>query len=248
VDHPEGTGETFAPVLKREQTSLGLALATPLGKRFNFGGGVEWRRANIRDEVHGSFSEGEAEAVRFSAGAILQIEEWNIGISAQTEYKASGDITFNAPPLLTNIDLDPDLRGNNGFLIISPAPFRFSLQDPASIRFGIATPYAFGRLRLSVDAEYKDFTSGVPIERWQFYGGGIFKLFSNVDLGFGVFTFAKDYSAFVDGPESEIFWTVGGAVELAQLRFSATFMDGDLLTEDFKGQRFFSLAIGYVIP
>jgi hypothetical protein len=246
VDHPEGTGETFAPILKREQTSLGLALAAPLGKHFYFGGGVEWRRANIRDEIYTSFTEGDAEAVRFSAGAILQIDEWNIGISAQTKYKASGDITFNTP-LSTNIDLDPDLRGNNNFLIIRPEPFRFSIQDPASIRFGIATPYAFGRLRLSVDAEYKDFNDDAPIERWQVYGGGAFDLFSNVHLGFGLFTFAKDYSAFIDGPESETFLTLGGSIELAQLRLSASFMDGDILNQDFKGQRIINFAVGYMM-
>jgi hypothetical protein len=67
-------------------------------------------------------------------------------------------------------------------------------------------------------------------------------------LGFGAFTFRKDYSAYIEGPDSETFLTVGGSVELSQFRFSASFMDGDLLTQDFVGQQFIDFAIGFVIP
>jgi hypothetical protein len=143
----------------------------------------------------------------------------------------------------------PDQMGNNQRLILTSSDnFRFSNEEPATIRLGLATPYAFGRLRLSADAEYKDFTSEIPIERWQFYSGGLFKLTPNFDLGFGAFTFARDYSAFIEGPQSETFLTVGASVKFASLRLSASFMDSDLLTKDFVGQQFFNFAVGYGIP
>jgi hypothetical protein len=250
IDHPEGTGEFIDAASRREQFSLGLSLALPLRERFSLGGGVEWQRASLRDEIWHTVAEGDGDAVRFAIGAILQVNDWNMGIAAQTNSKVSGDVTFEDSEPLVQIDpqVDPVRNNNNARLIARPEQFGFSHEEPATIRFGLATPYVFGRLRLSADAEYKDFNSEYPIERWQFYGGGIFRLASNVDLGFGAFTFAKDYSAYIDGSESETFWTVGVAIELAQFRLSASFMDGDLFTQNFSGQQFVNFAVSFVVP
>jgi hypothetical protein len=246
IDHPDGTGEFLFTSFQRKQTSIGLVLATSLGERFDLGSGVEWRRSNARDELNQIVLEGSAEALRFSVGAILKLWEWQGGISAQTKYKASGDfIAQNSQPII-RVD-SPEQYGNNARLEVSAEKFPFYNEEPATIRFGLATPMAFGRLRFNADAEYTDFESDVPIERWQFYGGGSLKLAPNLNLGFGAFTFAKDYSAYIEGPDSEIFWTVGASIEWASLRFSANFMDSDLLTKDFVGQQFFNFAIGYAI-
>ncbi len=241
-NHPDETGEFVEPVSRREQTSLGMAFATAVAKNFSFGGGLEWRRSRFHDQILRLYTKGQAEAVRFSIGAILQIRDWNMGISAQGKYNAAGDGEF------TPISDILDTLGQRIRYDPLPLPFQFSIEEPASIRLGIATPYAFDRLRLSADAEYKDFNSEDPIERWQFYGGGMVKLMSNVDLSFGAFTFRKDYSAYIEGPKSEIFWTVGASVEISQFRFSGSFMDGDLLTEGFVGQRFINFAVGFVVP
>ncbi len=240
----ENTGEFLKASFKRYQTSLGLVLAAPLGEQFHLGGGVEWHRSGFRDEINQASAEGDAEAVRFTAGAILRIKDWSAGIAAQTKYKASDDFTFKNNSLLVNIDPDPSA---GGFNLLMPSAFQFSYEEPATIRFGVATPNAFGRLRLNADVEYKDFSSNIPIERWQFYGGGNFQLAPNVHLGFGAFTFAKDHSAYIADPESEIFWSVGGAIALAPFRFSASFMDSDLLTKNFAGQQFLNFAVGYAI-
>jgi hypothetical protein len=243
---PDGTGQVFEPEMAREQTSLGLTLATALGEPLYLGGGVEWRRSSIQDEISSIHSEGNANAVRFSLGAILKVRQWHIGVTAQTKYKASGDITFkDNTPLEVRLDPDPSRAG---FELTSLISSRFSNEDPATLRLGVATPYAFGRLRFSADAEYKDFEGTVPIERWQFYGGGSVKLTPNFNLGLGAFTFRKDYSAYIEGPDSETFWTVGGSLELAQFRFSGSFMDSNLLTEDFVGQRFINFAVSFVVP
>jgi hypothetical protein len=244
---PDGTGQVYEPEMAREQTSLGLTLATSLGEPLYLGGGVEWRRSSIQDEIISIRSEGDADAVRFSLGAILKIRQWHLGVAAQTKYKASGDITYkDKAPLEIRIDPDPSRGGP--FELTPLITSRFSNEDPATIRFGVATPYTFGRLRLSADAEYKDFESTVPIERWQFYGGGSVKLTPNFNLGFGAFTFRKDYSAYIEGPDSEFFWTVGGSVELSQFRFSGSFMDGDLFTQNFAGQRFINFAVSFIVP
>lgn len=240
---PDGTGQVYEPEMAREQTSLGMSLATSFGEQLYFGGSVEWRRSSIQDELSSINSEGDADAVRFSVGAILQARQWHVGISVQTKYEASGYLKFKSGPAFLRVDPS---RGNNGFLRLSPV--KFSNEDPATIRLGLATPYAFGRLRFNADAEYKDFNNDEPIERWQFYGGGTFKLVSNVHLGFGAFTFRKDYSAYIEGPKSETFWTIGASVEISQLRFSGSFMDGDLLSKDFVGQQFINFAISFVIP
>ncbi len=249
VEHPEGTGEFLEASLERRQISLGLALATSWGEHFHLGGGVEWRRSSVSDRLSISVAEGHADGVRLSIGTIFQISQWYLGIVAQSKYKATGDASLKDNAPLVRIDVPPEQRGN--YELINPASaeeFPFSNEEPAAIRFGVATPYAFGRLRFSADAEYKDFESTVPIERWQFYGGGSVKLTSNFNLGLGAFTFRKDYSAYIEGPDSEIFWTVGGSLEFSQFRFSGSFMDSDLLTEDFVGQQFFNFAIGFVIP
>lgn len=247
-DHPEGTGEFIEPLMKREQTSIGLAIATAFGKKFLLGGGVEWRRSSLRENMINTAGEGDAGAVRFSAGAIMQVSHWHIGLSAQTKYKASGDVTF-APALpLVNITIPSDQLGNQRPIVVRAEGFRFSAEEPATIRLGLMTPDIFDRLHFSADAEYKSFEKNAPIKRWQFYGGGNVTLTPALHWRFGAFTFTKDYSAFIEGPHSEVFWTTGAALELSQFRFSASFMDSDLLTKDFVGQQFFSIAVGYVIP
>lgn len=247
-DNPEGTGEFIEPLMKREQTSIGLALATTLGKKFLLGGGLEWRRSSLRENMLNAAGEGDANAVRFSAGAIMQINRWRLGLSAQTNYKASGAVNF-APALpLVLVTIPSDELGNQRPIVVRAEGFRFSAEEPTTIRLGLTTPDIWGRLRFSADAEYKNFENNAPIKRWQFYSGGAVTLASNLRWSFGAFTFTKDYSAFIEGPHSEVFWTTGGTLELSQLRFSASFMDSDLLTKDFVGQQFVSFAVGYVIP
>jgi hypothetical protein len=41
---------------------------------------------------------------------------------------------------------------------------------------------------------------------------------------------------------------VGGSVELSQFRFSGSFMDGDLFTQNFAGQRFINFAVSFIVP
>jgi hypothetical protein len=247
-DNPDGSSEFVEPLMKREQTSVGLALATALGKKFLLGGGVERRRSSLRENMINTTGEGDANAVRFSAGAILQVSNWRIGLSAQTRYKASGAVNF-APTLpLVLVTIPSDEPGNQRPIVVRAEGFRFSAEEPTTIRLGLATPDVFDRLRFSADAEYKNFENNAPIKRWQFYGGGTVKLTSNLHWGFGAFTFTKDYSAFIEGPNSETFWTVGGTLEFSQFRFSASFMDSDFFTKNFAGQQFVNFAIGYVIP
>jgi hypothetical protein len=246
---PDGTGQVYEPEMAREQTSLGMSLAASFNEQLYLGAGMEWRRSSIREEISDIRAEGDADAVRFSAGAILQVRQWHMGFSVQSRYKASAEVTYNAGDPLVRIDGPDEGRRPSDFYELSSAQFSFASHEPITLRFGIATPDVFGRLRLSADAEHKDFAStDDPIERWQFYGGGTFKLVSNVHLGFGAFTFRKDYSAYIEGPDSEVFLTAGGSVEFSQFRFSASFMDSDLLTADFVGQQFFNFAIGFVIP
>ena len=102
-------------------------------------------------------------------------------------------------------------------------------------------------LRRSADAEYLDFDQDRPITRWQFYGGGTVQVTSSLQLGVGCFTFRKDYGDFIDGPQTEIFLTAGGTLTIAALRLTASYMDGDLLNQDFQGQRFLNLALGYAL-
>ncbi len=249
VINPDGIAVSDELDSRREHLSLGLTLATSLGDHVTLGGGAEWRRASIQEEFFSMRAEGDAEAVRFSAGAIFRISQWCLGIAAQSKYKATGDISLKNDVPFVLIDVPPGQVGNNQSIYqLSSEKFPFSNEDPATIRFGAVSPYAFGRLRFSADAEFKDFKSDEPIERWQFYGGGTFKLVSGVHLGFGAFTFRKDYSAYIEGPKSETFWTVGATVEISQFRFSGSFMDGDLFSKDFAGQKFANCAIGFVIP
>jgi hypothetical protein len=91
---PDGTGQVYEPEMTREQTSLGVSLAASFGEQLHLGGGVEWRRSSIQDEISSIRSEGDADAVRFSLGAILKIRQWHLGAAAQTKYKASGNITY----------------------------------------------------------------------------------------------------------------------------------------------------------
>jgi hypothetical protein len=245
---PAGTGDFVDALIKREQTSLGLTLATAFGEQLYIGGSLEWRRSSIQEEIIRTRAEGDADGARFSLGAIIQVSQWSFGVAAQSKYEASGDITFKNTAPLVGVDIPPGQRGNNAFYPVRADEFPFDYEEPAAIRFGVATPHAFGRVSLSADAEYKDFDSEAPIEPWQFYGGGNLLLTSNLQLGFGAFTFRKDYSAFIDGPESETFWTVGGVLELSQFRFSGSFMDSDLFSQDFVGQQFINFAISYVIP
>jgi hypothetical protein len=235
--------------MAREQTSLGMSLAASFGEQLCLGAGVEWRRSSIREEISDIHAEGDADAVRFSLGAILQVRQWHLGISAQSRYKASAEVTYDDSVPLIRTDVPSEGRRPADFYRVSSARFSFSYHEPITIRFGLATPYVFGRLRFSADAENKDFAStDDPIEPWQFYGGGNLKLTSNVHLGFGAFTFRKDYSAYIEGPDSEVFLTAGGSLEFSQFRFSGSFMDGDLLTENFAGQRFINFAVSFVVP
>lgn len=246
---PDGTGQVYEPEMAREQTSIGMSLAASFNEQLYLGAGMEWRRSSIREEISDIRAAGDADAVRFSAGAILQVRQWHMGFSVQSRYKASAEVTYNAGDSLVRIDGPDEGRRPSDLYKVSSAQFSFASHEPITLRVGIATPDVFGRLRLSADAEYKDFAStDDPIESWQFYGGGNFKLVSNVHLGFGAFTFRKDYSAYIEGPDSETFLTVGGSVELSQFRFSASFMDSDLFTKDFVGQKFANFAIGFVIP
>ncbi|MCG3118231.1 MAG: hypothetical protein ALAOOOJD_00394 [bacterium] len=247
-DNPEGSGEFVDPLMKREQTSIGLALATAVGEKILLGGGVEWRRSSLRENVLNTTGAGDDDAVRFSAGAIMQVSNWHIGLAAQTKYKASGGVNFTPALPLVNITIPSDQLGNQRPIVVRAEGFRFSAEEPATIRLGLMTPDIFDRLHFSADAEYKSFAKNAPIKRWQFYGGGNVALTPGLHWSFGVFTFTKDYSAFIEGPHSEIFWTTGGTLEISRWRFSASFMDSDLLTKDFVGQQFVSLAVGYVIP
>ena len=245
---PTGTGEFVDPVLQREQTSVGLNLAAALGEQLYLGGSLEWRRSSVQEEIIRMRAEGDADGVRFSLGAIFQVSQWRFGVAAQSKYEVSGDIALENIAPLVRFEVPPGQRGNNAFYPVRIDEVPFDYAEPASIRFGVATPHAFGRLSLSADAEYKDYDSTAPIERWQFYGGGNLLLTSNLQMGLGAFTFRKDYSAFIDGPASETFWTVGTVVELAQFRFSGSFMDSALFSQNSAGQQFINFAISYVIP
>jgi hypothetical protein len=226
--------------MKREQISMGLVLASALGKQFYFGGGVEWRSSGLRERFTRVRTQDDAQAVRFSAGAILNVLDWHIGISGQTRYQAIDNERFQS-------------RRRNFFNSFGPfdetsaSSISFVEAEPATARLGIATPYVFGRLRFSADAEYKNFGEEAPIAPWQFYGGGTFKLASNAYLSFGGFTSAKDYSNYLDYLD-DAYLTAGGMIELAQFRLSASLMNSQLLAKNFAKQQFVNFAISYVIP
>ena len=158
-------------VMKREQISLGMALASVLGKQFYLGGGVEWRSSVLRERFFRMRTPDDAAAVRFSAGAILNVWDWRIGISGQTKYHA--------------LDLEKDYTPGRLFFEFDETPASsasFVEAEAATMRLGIATPYVLGRLRFNADAEYKNFAHEAFIAPWQFYGGGTFKLAANVYL------------------------------------------------------------------
>lgn len=226
-----------SPVLKREQTSLGLVLATVLGNQLYLGGGVEWRSSGVRERFFRLRTQADAEAVRFSAGAIIKVLDWRIGISGQTRYEAIGNGSYQTPArdFFNSFDpFDEAPAGSGSFVEI----------EPATMRLGVATPYALGRLRFNADAEYKNFDNEAPLASWQFYGGGTLKLVSNAYLSFGGFSSTKDYSNYLD----DAYLTAGGIIELAQFRLSASFIDSALLAQNIAGQQFVNFALSYVIP
>ncbi len=207
---------------QRNEIALGLAGATAVTPQLYLGGSVEWRRAHMRNDVAQAFVEGDDTGLRFSLGAVGLVKQWQFGLSAQSRYEATS--------------------------ALPAASSRFVREEPATIRLGLMTPAILQRLRLSADAEYKNFADDAPVKKWQFHGGGKLALLPGIQLGFGAFTFLKDYSAFIDGPESEIFLTSGATVQLSSFRVSVSYLDGDLLNKNFAGQRFLNLALGYTIP
>lgn len=249
VDHPDGTGEFMEWSMEREQTSLGLVLATALSEQLVVGGGLEWRRAIVRDQLSSTIFEGKADDFRYSFGMILKVHDWNIGVAAQSRYKSSGHAKLKSSPRLgvvDDVDPPPGTGGNNQLPSLETDTFPFSSIEPSTFRFGIMTPYALDRLRFSFDLEYKDFEDADLIEPWQYYGGVSLKLTPHAHVSFGAFTFSNNYRKFIDGPASETFLTVGGEIELSRLRFSVNFIDGDLLADEFTGQQFVNFA-GYVL-
>lgn len=217
-----GAAEAGRPQQHRNEIAIGLALATAVTPQFYLGGGVEWRRAGMRDEFAQAPAESDDAGMRFSLGAIGLVRQWQFGVSAQSRYEATNTL--------------------------GEATSRFVKEEPTTVRLGITTPAIFTRVHLSADVEYKDFDNDDPIKKWQFYGGGRVSLSPNLHLGLGAFTFLKDYSAFVDGPESEVFLTTGARVQISSFHFSACYLDGDLLNKNFAGQRFVNFAVGYGIP
>ncbi len=224
---PAGTNAVETTKLRREEHALGVALATSVHERFHLGGSVQWRRASMTDEIPQAWAEGSDSAWRLAVGARWQYRDWQFGLAAQSRYQATNALTMRSPAQTTE---------------------RFLQEEPATLRLGLTTPLLFQRLRLSADAEFKDFKANFPIEKWQCYGGGILSLSPQVEVGFGAFTFLKDYSAFVDGPESEIFLTGGAHVQLGRVRLTASVLDGDLLNRNFAGQRGVNLALGCAMP
>jgi hypothetical protein len=231
----------------REQTSFGLVLARTVSKQFVVGAGLEWRRATVRDQLRSTVYEGNADALRFSLGMILQVHDWNLGIAAQSRYKASGHTKYQPQrPLVVAVFPVDWYEGNDRLPSLEPDAFPFSSIEPSTFRFGIKTPF-LDRIRFNVDVEYKDFEDDDLIEPWQFYGGANLRLTSHAQLSLGAFTFSNEYRKFIDGPSSETFLTVGGEIELSPIRFSVNFIDGDLLADDFAGQQFVNVAVGYVL-
>lgn len=239
---PDGSGETVEPVFERKQFGFGLTVARSV-KSLHFGAGAEWRRAEVRDEVLGFFAKGKADAVRFTLGSVVRAGDWRFGLSLQSQYEAVGDARANDA-----IRISTAASKNARSIFLISQNYGFTAREPATVRAGFAGPQFFQRLRVSGDVEYKSFGNGEPIPRWQFYGGTTLQVASFLQLAAGSFTFRKDYSEFVDGPDSEVFLTFGGTLKLAAFRFSASFMEGDVLNENFEGQRFLNIAVGYVKP
>ncbi|MDZ7272552.1 MAG: hypothetical protein ONB48_01980 [candidate division KSB1 bacterium] len=212
----------------RQEDAIGVALATALSEHFHVGGSLQWRRATMTDEFAQARREGGDSAWRFAVGALWHYRGWQFGLATHSRYEAGGTV------------------------IIRPAGAYggefFRQEDPLTLRMGLSTPLLFQRLRLSAEAEFKDFEADIPIEKWQFYGGSTLRLSPRLEIGLGAFTFLKDYSAFVDGPESEIFLTGGVRLRLGDFRFTACWLEGDLLNQNFTGQRFVNLALGYALP
>jgi len=243
-----GRVESFS---QREQINVGLALAASFGKHLHLGGGVEVLRSGLRERALRFHGRSETEAMRFSLGAVLQIRQWAVGLAARTPYYAAGEAHDRGEWLHARDFVFGDEPFDNEafFHHRNAAEISFAATEPTTLRIGVATPYAFGRLRLSADAEYKNFTHTTAlIERSQFYGGGTIKLANSVYLGLGAFTFRNNFSAALENSQPEIFSTVGGLIELAQFRFTASFMDNELFPGNAAGQQVVNFAIGYVMP
>ena len=244
-----GTLETSAdaPNLQREYDAVGLAFSAAPVQNLYLGGGVEWRQARSQDQFSFYAASGKADGWRLSLGVIAAWRDWQFGVAARSRYEAQGEQSLQLGLPVVIIVPQPDSSGGSlpGVTAIDAAPF--AAEDPASLRFGLTSPVLIKCLRLSADAEYQDFDHDRPITRWQFYGGGTVQVTSSLQLGVGCFTFRKDYGDFIDGPQTEIFLTAGGTLTLAALRLTASSMDGDLLNQDFQGQRFLNLALGYAL-
>ncbi len=239
---PEGAGEVMRPVFERRQFGLGLNLARSMSKAWRLGLGMEWRRAEVRDEVLSALAQGQADAVRFALGSVVQWRAWRFGIALQSQYKAEGEAAFENGVYA----VVPDPQNPARPLAFTVEAVDFKTREPLTARLGFATSPFFGRLTISGDAEYKDYLATIP--RWQFYGGSTLKLTSFLQLAVGSFTFRKDYSGYVDGPSSEVFLTCGGMLKLKRVHINVSFMEGDLLNEDFEGQKFFNMAAGFMLP
>ncbi|NUO79004.1 hypothetical protein HUU05_02930 [candidate division KSB1 bacterium] len=242
LNNPDGTGEVIQPVFERRQFGLGLNLARSMSNAWHLGLGMEWRRTEVRDEVAALAAQGHADDFRFALGSVVQWHDWRFGMALQSQYKAEGEAAFENGAYA--IVPDPQNPSRPSTFVVEAASFKSS--EPLTARLGFATPPIFGKLTVTGDAEYKDYLETVP--RWQFYGGSTLKLTSFLQLAVGSFTFRKDYSGYVDGPSSEVFLTCGGTLRLGRAHIAASFMEGDLLNEDFEGQSFFNMAVGFTLP
>ena len=240
--------ESGEPALQRKHSVVGLAFSAEIGKNLNVGGGVEWQQARL----HGDFSfyttSSKAEGWRLALGAIAAWKNWQFGLAARSRYEANGEQSFDLASSPPGLSLQPGAIGSLRAYPISQQSTALVVQEPATLRFGLAAPTIADRLRLSADAEYQDLEPNTPIARWQFYAGGAMQVYPALELGLGCYTFRKDYAAYLDGPASELFLTAGGTLQIATLRLTVSYMDGDLLNEKFTGQRFLNLALGYALP
>ncbi|MGH7491200.1 MAG: hypothetical protein ACREOO_02270 [bacterium] len=248
ADHPEGTGEAYNLTKERRLEGLGLVLAYSFGQNLLTGAGVEWRRASIHEAFINTLATGHSSAPRFSAGAIFLWKGWQLGGAGQTGYRARNDLIVQTPERALTNTTPPDHGANRRLVLAADEKFPIVAEEPAAFRLGFSSPDFFNRIQFSADAEYKDFEMNAPIQRWQFYGGGAVQLSTWLEMGLGCFTFRKDYSAFVDGPSSEVFMTTGGTLKIAALRLTASYLDGGLFDDNATGQRFVNVALGYALP
>jgi len=240
--------ESAVPFLQRQYATVGLGVAAEVTSQVRVGAEMEWRQAELQDDFSFYASSGHAHDWRFSAGVITAWRDWQFGLVARSSYLAHGEQSFEPALQATKLESQQTPAGSSQPEITSAASSSFSAEEPALLRLGLMTPPIAQRLRVSADAEFQNFDSNAPILRWQFYTGAAMRISSALEWGWGCFTFRKDYSAFVDGPVSEIFLTTGATVQIAALRLTASYMNGDLFNSDFAGQQFVNVALGCGIP